>query len=96
MYVPLSGDKHRFVQDSSLCTLEIQDNIRDKFFSDNFFCDNFFLGLNFTSEWILSWTKFCLGLHAAVVFRTQSFHYTEKEPREEVLSEKTKCLNMKF
>ena len=27
MYIPLSDDKHRFVRDSSLCALEIQDNI---------------------------------------------------------------------
>ena len=58
MYVPLGDDKHRFVRDSSFCTLEIQDNIRDNFFSDkivfptkNYFME-FCLGLNFVSDYI--------------------------------------------
>ena len=46
MYVPFSNDKHQFVRDSSLCTLEMRDNVRDKFFCQ-FFSD-FFL------DWILS------------------------------------------
>ena len=54
MNVPLSDDKHWFVQNSSLCAMDIQDNIWDKFFSDNFFSDKdfFFLGLNFVSDYI--------------------------------------------
>ena len=57
MYVLLSDDKHRFVRDSSLCALEILDNVRDNFFSDNFFFQqilspskNLFLGLNFVQS----------------------------------------------
>ena len=42
MYIQPSDDKHRFVQDSSLCALEIRDNIQDNFFSDTFFPANFF------------------------------------------------------
>ena len=45
MYMPLSDDKHRFVRDSSLCTLEIQDNF---FFRQK----NLFLGLDFVSDYI--------------------------------------------
>ena len=39
-----------------------------------FFADNFFPTKEFFS-WILSQSEFCLGLHAAVVFRMQSFNY---------------------
>ena len=39
MYIPLSDDKHRFVRDSSLCALEIRDNLfPTKFFSQTEFC----------------------------------------------------------
>ena len=31
--------------------------------------------LDFFSDWILSWTGFCLGLRSAVVFRMQLFNY---------------------
>ena len=61
MYVPLSDDKHQFVRDSSLCTLEILDNIRDKFFSDNLFSNKFFSNKKYFSQ-IFSWTEFCLRL----------------------------------
>ena len=71
MYVPLSDDKHWFVQNSSLCAMDIQDNIWDKFFSDNFFSDKDFFFL----DWILSQTEFCLRLHTAVVFCMQSFNF---------------------
>ena len=89
MYIPLSDDKHRFVRESIICALEIQDNILVNFFSYNFFSDNFFsdkkslflrlfLRLNFVSDQILSRTefflRFCLGLQTAVVFRKQSFN----------------------
>ena len=37
---------------------------------------NFFLDLDFVSDWIFSWTEFCLGLHTAVVFRMESFNYS--------------------
>ena len=69
MYIPLSDDKHRFIRDSSLCALEIQDN----FFLTIFSRRNFFLTGKYFSQ-IFSWTEFCLGLHAAVVFRKQSFN----------------------
>ena len=79
MYIPLSDDKHWFVRDSSLCALEIQDNVRDNFFLTIFFEDkNFFQQKIFFSDffldWILSWTGICLGLHPTVVFRMQSFN----------------------
>ena len=46
MYIPLSDDKHRFLRDSSLCALEIRDNVRDNFFPKNFFFLRFCLGLH--------------------------------------------------
>ena len=57
MYIPLSDDQHRFVRDSSLCALEIRDNVRANFFpTKNLFLE-IFLG-----------TEFCFGLHTAVYF----------------------------
>ena len=46
-----------------------------KFFSNKNLFLRFFLRLNFVSDWILSWTEFCLGLHTTVVFRMQSFNH---------------------
>ena len=47
MYILLSDDKHRFVQDNSKNALEIQDKIQSKtkfeiFFPTNFSQQNFF------------------------------------------------------
>ena len=77
--------QYDIVRDSSLCALEIRDNVQDSFFSDNFFFRQiffltknlflgFFLRMNFVFDWNLSRTEFCLGLHTAVVFRMQSFN----------------------
>ena len=55
LYIPLSDDKHPFVWDSSLCTLEIWDNVRDKnifwqfFFSTKIF---FLTKINFFSYFV--------------------------------------------
>ena len=59
VYIPFSDDKHQFVRDSSLCTLEMRDNVRN-----NFFVNFFFFQQNVSL--IFSWTEFCLGLHTAV------------------------------
>ena len=59
MCIPLSDDKHRFVRDSSLCALKIQDNVQDKFFSEIFFLTEFFSNKKYFSQ-ILSLTEFYL------------------------------------
>ena len=63
MYIPLSDDKHRFVQDSSKSAHWKSETI---FFSDNFCSNNVFFS---TKNIFLG---FCLGLHIAVVFHMQS------------------------
>ena len=51
--IPLSDDKHQFVQDSSKSALEIQDNVQNKFFLTKFFSlTEFCLGLDFVSDYI--------------------------------------------
>ena len=73
----LKNTHDRFVQDSSLCALEIRDNVRDKFFMTTFFSGKFFfqqnfflrffLGLNFVSDWIMSRITFCCCISYAIV-----------------------------
>ena len=88
MYIPLSDDKHRFVRDSSLRTLEIRNNVRDNFFLTKFFFQqkNIFLGfclrLNFVSDYIPQLYFVCnhlieynlpIGLHLVIDFQSQIF-----------------------
>ena len=90
MYILLSDDKHRKVQDSSKkCTgnlRQIQSETKcspRQISVQDFFPDGwkiFFFQLNlsqtaFCLRLILSQTEFCLGLHTAAVFRMQSFKY---------------------
>ena len=72
--IPLSDDKHRVVRDSSLCTLEIRDNIWDKFFSDKklFSQAEFCHGVDFVSDWISSRITYRSCISYAIIFRQVS------------------------
>ena len=79
--MPLSDDKHnKLKKHTGNPRQRLRQFFLTFFFFDNFFLAKifflrFFLGLNFVFDWIWSRTEFCLGLHAAVVFRVQSFNF---------------------